>query len=107
MSVLDYERLNAINFFQGDSISQSYLNSLKINVSGGVVEAIENKKSGFLINPNSQKELEDKIYWIYKNPLKAKKMGEYGKKRVQEKFMQNRNRKFINYLGKLKIQKNI
>jgi len=70
--------------------------------NGGVMEAIQNKKSGFLINPLNRKELFDKILFLYNNPNTRKKMGTNGRYRVIEKFYKNKNKDFLEYLNEIK-----
>jgi phosphatidylinositol alpha-1,6-mannosyltransferase len=48
--------------------------------SGGVKDSIEDEKSGFLIDPNSKKEIVDKVVLLAKDEKKRFQMGEYGKK---------------------------
>jgi glycosyltransferase involved in cell wall biosynthesis len=73
--------------------------------TGGVIESIEDGKSGFLINPHSQEELINKINFLYKNKEKSKKMGEYGRKRIMKKFYKNKNKKFVEFLDNLKTKR--
>jgi phosphatidylinositol alpha-1,6-mannosyltransferase len=52
--------------------------------SGGIEDAIEDGKSGFLIDEPS--ELAEKISYLLSNPVTAKQMAEYGRNRVVESF---------------------
>lgn len=54
--------------------------------SGGVPEAVINKQTGLVIDPNSVKDLEQAIIQILSDKNKAKEMGERGKKFVEDKF---------------------
>ena len=55
-------------------------------LSGGIKEAIINKKTGFLIEPNDKNSLVEKISFLYNNKEKRIEMGEYGQKRVISSF---------------------
>ena len=93
-----------IVFIEANSFSKPVIGGK----TGGVAEAIENGKSGFLINPNSKKELYDKIIQLYKNRKLLKKIGNYGKKRVINKFYRKKNKKFVKFLNEVyKIKKNL
>jgi len=54
--------------------------------SGGVRIAIENGKSGFLIEPKNERSLKEKIILLYKNKQLRKDLGQYGHERVVESF---------------------
>jgi len=53
--------------------------------AGGIVEQIVDGETGFLVTTAAQ--TAEKIVYLLKNPVKAGKMGEKGRKRVQEKFL--------------------
>ena len=53
---------------------------------GGIPDAIEDSKSGILVEPNDYKTLTEKIIFLLKNPELSKNMGEYGRKRARRKF---------------------
>jgi len=55
-------------------------------ISGGITEAIENYKSGVLIEPNDLNGLIDAIVYLYENEEERKRMGEYGYNRVINKY---------------------
>ena len=55
-------------------------------VSGGVPEAIDNSRSGFLVPERDVEALARKIMLLKNNPELRRKMGEHGKKFVREKF---------------------
>lgn len=62
---------------------------LKIKLSysiGGIPEAIENNKTGFLIVPYLEEELVKKIIFLYKNIKVLNNLGSNGKKRVKQRF---------------------
>jgi len=59
--------------------------------SGGTADAIEDGKTGFLIEPNNVKELERKIMLLLKNKSLRDKLGEYGRKRVLNGFLWKHN----------------
>lgn len=54
--------------------------------SGGIAEAIENMKNGIFVKPNDEKDLADKILFLYKNRDKRLEMGIYGHNRVVHKY---------------------
>ena len=51
-------------------------------------DIIENNKTGFLINPNDEKEWAEKIISIIKDPEISNKMGREGNKVLKEKYNQ-------------------
>jgi phosphatidylinositol alpha-1,6-mannosyltransferase len=61
--------------------------------NGGVVEAIQNNKTGFLIKDNDKKDLVKKIFYLYKNKYERKRLGENGKKRILKDI--SKNEKFL------------
>lgn len=69
--------------------------------NGGVAEAIQNNKTGFLIKESDQKEIIKRILFLYNNPRKLTQIGEAGRKRVLKKFYKNRNKRFVKYLDTL------
>ncbi|MFA5259282.1 MAG: glycosyltransferase [Candidatus Pacearchaeota archaeon] len=66
--------------------------------SGGVVEAILDKKTGLLINPKSSKDLLKKITLLLKNKKLMDKLGKTGFKRVSSVFNCSKNSILINEL---------
>ncbi|MBI2108844.1 MAG: glycosyltransferase family 4 protein [Parcubacteria group bacterium] len=54
--------------------------------SGGIPEAVEDGKSGFLVQERDSRALAEKIVFLYNNPIVRKKMGERAKLFVREKF---------------------
>lgn len=54
--------------------------------SGGVPDAIVDGETGFLVDPRSREELAHRITQILDDPLLAQRLGEAGRKRVQEQF---------------------
>jgi len=54
--------------------------------SGGVIDAIVNRETGFLIKPNDLSDLVDKILYLYDNEDKRIMMGEKGYQRVVNEF---------------------
>ncbi|MEW6407990.1 MAG: glycosyltransferase family 4 protein [Patescibacteria group bacterium] len=54
--------------------------------TSGQAEAIEDKKTGFLVNPENVNEIADTILKLLKNPQLAKQLGQAGRVRVVEKF---------------------
>ncbi len=54
--------------------------------TGGVTEAIVNNVTGYLIDPNSESQLESKILALYENPDLRVRMGTKGRERVISEF---------------------
>ncbi len=54
--------------------------------SGGIVEAINDGETGFLIEPNNLNQLVEKLLFLFKNEELRKIMGELGYKRVLNEF---------------------
>ncbi len=54
--------------------------------SGGIVDAILDKETGYMINPENIEDLMGKILFLYKNEKIRKEMGEKGYKRVIKDF---------------------
>lgn len=54
--------------------------------SGGIPDAIEDGKSGFLVPSDDHEALAEKILTLFRNPQLAKQMGEYGRQRVEQNF---------------------
>lgn len=65
-------------------------NACRIPVIGsrvdGIPEAIDDGKSGFLVDSDNETEIIDKISSLLHNPALSRIIGEYGEKRVNEKF---------------------
>lgn len=54
--------------------------------SGGTSELVQDKISGFLVEPADAISVAEKIIFLKKNPNQSRKMGEAGRKIIQEKF---------------------
>ncbi|MHA2260539.1 MAG: glycosyltransferase family 4 protein [Promethearchaeota archaeon] len=54
--------------------------------SGGISEAIEDGKTGFLVKPNSLNDLVEKIIYFYENREKRAEMGDYSFNRVIKSY---------------------
>ncbi|OQY26344.1 MAG: hypothetical protein B6244_13895 [Candidatus Cloacimonetes bacterium 4572_55] len=54
--------------------------------SGGIPDAIEDGKSGFLIPPDNVSALTDKIFTLFEDPNFSRKMGRQGRERVERFF---------------------
>ena len=54
--------------------------------SGGAVDAVEHNKTGLLVDPCSQRSLENAIIALLTNPQLSAKLGEQGRKRVERDF---------------------
>jgi len=52
----------------------------------GVRVTIENNKSGLIIKPNDEKDLAEKIKYLYDNPNKLEEFGKNARTRVEEKY---------------------
>jgi len=53
---------------------------------GGFPEYIVDGKNGFLVSPKNVNELVEKLLFLIENPKEVKRMGQYGRKIVEEKF---------------------
>lgn len=60
------------------------------NGHGGAVEMVKNEETGFLIKINEKEDLANKITYLLRNPLEAKRMGENGRKRAVQYFSKRR-----------------
>jgi phosphatidylinositol alpha-1,6-mannosyltransferase len=54
--------------------------------SGGVVDAIVDGETGFLINPESTEEIAEKLILLLANAALAQQMGRQGRQRVEQQF---------------------
>lgn len=54
--------------------------------SGGIPDAVDDGKSGFLVEPNNINEIKEKILYLLKNQDISREMGKYGRQRVIEEF---------------------
>ena len=54
--------------------------------SGGAIDAVEHKKTGYLVDPTNHDEIAAAITYLLKNPQIAAKMGKEGRKRVERAF---------------------
>ena len=83
------------NSIEGFGIVYIEANFFKLPVigtrSGGVVIAIEDGKSGFLIPPKDEKSLKEKILLLYENKQLCKYLGQYGHERVVKSFNWTKN----------------
>jgi len=78
---------NSIEGFGIVFLEASYYNLPSIGAySGGVVEAIQNNKTGLLINPNNAADLKEKILFLFKNKEIREQMGTYAHKRVIDEY---------------------
>ncbi len=55
-------------------------------ISGGMPEAVEDGKSGLLVNPEQTQEVAAALLRLLQDAVFAKNMGEYGRRRVLERF---------------------
>jgi len=58
--------------------------------SGGVAEAVSDNETGILIEPTDQHEILSAIEKLLKNPEEAKRLGENGRRRVEQNFQWNK-----------------
>ncbi|MDP8237002.1 MAG: glycosyltransferase family 4 protein [Candidatus Erginobacter occultus] len=54
--------------------------------SGGIPEAVADGESGLLVDPSSPEETAEAVVSLLKDPKRARRMGEAGKRRVEESF---------------------
>lgn len=65
-------------------------------------EIIKGNNCGVLVDPLNPKDIADAIIYLYKNPLKAKEMGENGRRAVIEKYnWQQEEKKLLDLYQKL------
>lgn len=57
---------------------------------GGIPMQIQDGKSGFLVDPEDERQLAEKIKYLINNPSKAQEMGAYGRKLTEEEFSSGR-----------------
>jgi glycosyltransferase involved in cell wall biosynthesis len=53
---------------------------------GGISDAIEDEKSGILVEPDSYDQLSQSVIGLLTDEEKRRTMGEYARQRVKEKF---------------------
>ena len=63
---------------------------------GGIPLQIEDKKSGFLLDPKDIRGFADKVLYLLDNPERSKKMGAHGREMVRKKFLITRQ--ICNYI---------
>jgi phosphatidylinositol alpha-1,6-mannosyltransferase len=54
--------------------------------SGGIPDAVDDGKSGFLVEPNNINEIKERILYLLDNQSISREMGKYGRQRVIEEF---------------------
>lgn len=54
--------------------------------SGGIPDAIEDGKTGFLVAPNNRDQLVERTIYLLKNPDTARQMGKQGRQRILESY---------------------
>jgi glycosyltransferase involved in cell wall biosynthesis len=52
----------------------------------GVRTVVDNRKNGFLVEPNNEKDLANKLEYLLENENVAKKFGKEGRKKVEERY---------------------
>lgn len=90
---------NNINILVLSSTSESFGKVLvEANAAGkpvvstattGAKEIIEDGKNGFLVPIGNYQKLAEKIIWLLENPEEAKKIGEYGRALVKDRYGDN------------------
>ncbi|MCG2686180.1 glycosyltransferase, partial [Candidatus Parcubacteria bacterium] len=58
---------------------------------GGISQWLEDGQNGFLVEPQSREHLTEKISLLLEDKSLARRMGQVGKKRLQEKFTLERH----------------
>ena len=86
--------ISKANSIEGFGISFLEANYYKIPVigaiSGGIIEAIIDGKTGLLVKPNDLNDLVEKIIFLYENKELRNKMGEIGNNRIIKEFDWNK-----------------
>lgn len=54
--------------------------------SGGIPDAVNDGKNGFLVEPQDIRTIKEKIIYLLENPDICHKMGEYGRRRVESEY---------------------
>ncbi len=104
--LMSRETKDAIESFGIVYIEASYFGKPVIGgKGGGTQDSIEDGKSGFLVDYKKPEELINKLSLLLKNPRLRKKMGEYGRKRVNDKFLLTKVTEEIIELYKEEINK--
>jgi phosphatidylinositol alpha-1,6-mannosyltransferase len=71
-----------ITFLEANACERPVIGSY----SGGIPDAIEKDKSGFLVSPDDEEMLAEKILSLFRNPDLGFKIGRYGCQRVEQYF---------------------
>ena len=58
---------------------------------GGIPSQVLDGKNGFLLHPYDYQGFADKIVYLIRNPMEAKKMGQFGKQHVKNNFLITRH----------------
>ena len=58
---------------------------------GGIPSQVLDGKNGFLLEPYDYQGFADKIVYLIRNPMEAKKMGQFGKQHVKNNFLITRH----------------
>ncbi|MFC1562510.1 glycosyltransferase family 4 protein [candidate division KSB1 bacterium] len=76
------------NVYQSGIVFLSYAYSRPVITTnvGGLPDAVENGRSGYLAEPNNPEELAEKIDKIFADPENLDKMGKYGYQMAKDKF---------------------
>jgi len=91
-----YELLNKIHIYAFPSLAELFPYSILEAMAagkpivatevGGIMEIIENGKTGILVQPGNPEELAKAIEEFINNPTKAKQMGETCRRLIEERF---------------------
>ncbi len=65
-----------------------------------IVPDVTNNKSGFIVNPNNKNQVINRIMYLLNNPLRAKKMGVWGRKSIIQQYSWERtSEKFVSLIA--------
>ena len=92
MNIFDIGVLLSNPDIHGEGISNSIMEYMALgkpviaSIGGGTSEIVLDGETGFLIEPKNPKQLAERIDYLLSNQTVAKKMGESGRKRIQQHF---------------------
>jgi phosphatidylinositol alpha-1,6-mannosyltransferase len=75
-----------ITFLEANACGRPVIGS----TAGGIGDAVEDGVSGFLVPPDDVAALREKILLLFRNPGLAQRLGEQGRRRVQQNFTWDR-----------------
>ncbi len=107
-SIMNLCDIGVLSSTYTEGISNSILEFMALgkpviaNKGGGTNELVLDRESGFLITPQSPKELSEKILNLLENYGKRQKMGKAGVKRIKNEFCLDRmTDQFVKYYNKM------